>query len=438
MTKGHVLIADDEASIRRFLRGVLEDEGFLVYEAKNGEDALKLLGQREFSLVISDLKMGGINGLEVLSRLRKMGDQTPFIILTAYGNIPSAVEAMKKGALDFLEKPLPGPETIRNLAKKAMETSRLNIENQALKRGQPKPDLIAQDPAMKKVLNMARKAAGADITVLLTGPSGAGKEVIARFIHNNSKKNSGPFVGLNCAALPENLLESELFGYEKGAFSGADRRKPGLAELASTGTLFLDEIAEAGPDVQAKLLRVIETREFYRLGGSRLVTTDARFVAATNRDLRAEVAAGRFRQDLYYRLGVFPIVIPPLSDRPGDILPLTRHFLTRFGRKYAHSDLKLAPKTEKLILDYDWPGNVRELANTLERAALLCEDGIIQPHELLIENATGSSGGRLKDLEREAIVQALNEFNGNRKQTAKRLGISVRTLQYRLKEYEIS
>ncbi len=437
MSKGSVLIVDDEESIRRFLKGVLQDEGFEVTEAADGEQARRILEKREFNLVISDLKMGRMGGLELLTWLRGTGDQTPFIILTAYGSIPTAVEAMRLGALDFLEKPLPGPQTVRALARKAMDANRLRRENLALKRGQAAPEVVAQDPAMKRVLKLAEKAARAGVTVLLTGPSGAGKEVVARFIHNTGPRRDGPFVGLNCAALPENLLESELFGYEKGAFSGAEARKPGLIELASTGTLFLDEVAEAGLNIQARLLRVIETREFYRLGGTRLVRTDAMLIAATNRDIQQEVAKGRFREDLYYRLRVFPIHIPGLRERPGDILPLTRYFLGKFARKYGRPGLDVSDTAMKVIREYEWPGNVRELANTLERAVLIAEGNRIEPQDLMLESASIPRGGKLKELERQAIIQALKETNGNRKQAALRLGISLRTLQYRIKEYEI-
>lgn len=436
-----VLVIEDEAGMREFLRDVLEGEGYDVEEAEDGDKGLSMVKERGYDLVITDLRMPGLAGISLVKAIREVEDPPELVVLTAYGTVSQAVEAMKAGALDFMEKPLSGPDQVRLVAKKALEKRALIVENERLRRTvlHPKEVFVFADPAMKALLRQLEKAARTDVTILIEGESGTGKEVLAREIHRMRFSNvDAPFVAVNCAAIPETLLESEIFGHERGAFTGAISRKVGLVEAASSGTLFLDEIGEMPMALQSKLLRVLETREFQRVGGTRTLYTNARFVAATNRDLEGLVKAGKFREDLYYRVAVFKVRVPPLRERPKDIEALARVFLEKFGRGLG---LGLSEDALEALLAYKWPGNVRELRNTIERAVIVAEGEVITREDLglpIETEALPKSEGLLAARERETILEVLREVSYNRRLAAKKLGISLRTLRYRLREYGIT
>jgi two-component system response regulator FlrC len=444
-----ILIADDEPGIREFLADTLEGDGHEVVQAPDGNAAARLVDEQRFALVITDLKMPGMGGMELLRKLRGEQPETEIIVLTAHGSVDSAVEAMKRGAFDYLQKPLAGPDQVSLLAARALERRRL-LDAEA--RAAPPAatggvQLGYGDPAMKPVIEAVGKVARTTATVLLLGESGTGKEVAARTIHELSERRDKPFVAVNCAALSETLLESELFGHEKGAFTGATERRRGRIELADGGTFFLDEVAELKPELQAKLLRVLQERKFERVGGTRTLDVDVRWIAATNRDLAAMMRAGTLREDLYHRLAVFPIRMPPLRERPADILPLARTLLERIGADLGKRGLALAPDAEKRIVGFEWPGNVRELANALERAAILADGTTIRAANLVLEAASGTPARpaaaapasdevrSLADLERDAISRALRSVGGNRRRAADVLGIGERTLYDKLKRY---
>jgi DNA-binding NtrC family response regulator len=435
----HILVIEDEPSMRSFLADVLRGEGYLVDEAGDGDAGLASARGVEYAMVVTDLKMPGLSGLGLVNALCALPDAPEVVVLTAYGSVSLAVEAMKAGALDFMEKPLSGPDQVRLLARKTLDRRRLAQDNERLRSAgrSVSPGVLFHDPAMVALIERLRKVAATDATVLVEGESGSGKEVVARELHRMRFGDAAPFTALNCSAVPENLLESELFGHERGAFTGAGERKLGLLEAASSGTMFLDEIGEMPLALQPKLLRVIETREFTRVGGVRVLATSARFVAATNQDLAASVAAGRFRQDLFFRLNVFPVLVPPLRERPGDLAVLAAHFVSVARAKLGRPGLSLGTSAMEAIERYDWPGNVRELRNAIERACILAESDEIETSDLGLPTAiAGASGnGLLADMERQAIVKTLDECGGNRRLTAQKLGISLRTLQYRLKEY---
>jgi len=348
------------------------------------------------------------------------------------------VEAMKTGAFDYLRKPLSGPDELCLVVDRALERRRLQEQR---RRSEVFDDeqFVAADPAMKPIVDQLSKVAGTTATVLLMGESGTGKEVAAQMIHRQSPRRKGPFIAVNCAAISEQLVESDMFGHEKGAFTGATEQRRGRFELADGGTLFLDEISELPLSLQAKLLRVLQERNFERVGGSRTIEVDVRLIAATNRDLEREMSQGRFREDLYHRLAVFPVRLPPLRERPGDIVPLARYLLERIGRQLGRPALRIGPDLEKKLQRHNWPGNVRELSNALERAAILASTDQLSPDELVLARSAPSPGavfdGTLKDLEREAITRALAETGGHRKKAATKLGIGLRTLYDKLKEY---
>ena len=439
---GRVLVIEDEAGMRSFLVDSIRGKVIKVEEADNGDDGLARAKSRDFDLVLTDLKMPGLSGIELVKALRSLEDPPEVVVLTAYGTVTDAVEAMKAGALDFMEKPVSGPDQVRMVVAMAVERRRLVMENERLRSaGGETENLEVADRRMKDLLTGLGRVAPTDSTVLILGESGTGKEVVARELHRLRFGENAPFVPLNCAAMPENLLESELFGHERGAFTGAVTRKLGVMETATGGTLFLDEVGEMPPALQPKLLRVLETREFQRLGGVRLLTTDARFVAATNRDLETAVRSGRFREDLFYRLNVFPVTVPPLRDRPDDVEVLARYFATGFGTRQAMGPLRLGDGVITVLKEYDWPGNVRELRNIIERAAILCDHGTIGIEDLGIPARpldTAAREGVLAVREKEAIIQILDQVDGNRRLAAEKLGISLRTLQYRLKQYGLT
>jgi len=434
----HILVVDDERSLRGLLARILRGEGYQVLEARTGEDALAQLERRAVHLVITDLRMPGMDGMEVLRHVRRVAPETQVVVLTAFGSIASAVEAMKLGAVDYLTKPLSSPDELRVVVRAALARRRLADDAQALRGSGSDVMPVARDPAMLRVLELAEAVAAQDATVLVTGESGTGKELVARVIHNGSPRQERPLVAVNCAALSETLLDSELFGHERGAFTGAHERRRGRFELADGSTLFLDEVGEMSPSLQAKLLRVLQEREFTRVGGTSVIRVDVRVIAATNRDLAHEIRAGRFREDLFYRLNVFPIRIPPLRERPADVLPLAEAFLDRAARRVGKPIAALSDGARRALRGYAWPGNVRELTNVIERAVILERSDELLPTSLLLETAaprTSLPSLDLKELERTAIAEALKVTGGHRRDAAELLGLSLRTLQYRLKEY---
>lgn len=429
-----VLVVEDDAPLREALSDTLELAGYKVMSASDAQQALACLDKGSPGLVLSDVQMPGMDGHALLRTIKANRPEIPVLIMTAYGQIERAVEAMREGASDYLPKPF--------------EPERLLSAVARYYRQHEVPDsvgVVAEDPATLALLNLARRVAATDTTVLLTGESGVGKEVFARYIHHHSSRQAGPFVAVNCAAIPENLLESVLFGHEKGAFTGAASTQPGKFEQANGGILMLDEIAELPLNLQAKLLRVLQEREVERVGGRTPVPLDVRVIAATNRDLAAWVREGRFREDLYYRLNVFPLEINALRERRGDIPALARHFLTRFeevvGRRgYVLSDAALTELT-----GYDWPGNIRELCNVVQRAMVLAPGAVIGPEHLMLPRQVLSTQVRpsslahgdmgLKDMERETILDTLRRMGGSRRRTAESLNMSERTLRHKLKQY---
>ena len=445
-----ILVADDEAGLREFITDSLELDDHTVVAAKDGKEAAKILEERGFDLVLTDLKMPGMDGMTLLRKIRAEQPEVEVIVMTAHGTVDNAVEAMKLGAFEYLQKPISGPDELRLLVARAVERRGLKDRTEGTERhieAGGGPPLTYGDPAMDPVVEAIEKVARTAATVLLLGESGTGKEVAARAIHMKSPRATKPFMAINCAALTDTLLESELFGHEKGSFTGATERKRGRLELADGGTFFLDEVGELKLELQAKLLRVLQERRFERVGGSRTLEVDVRWVAATNRDLRAMIDEGRFREDLYHRLAVFPIKLPPLRDRPADVLPLARHLLERIARDLKRSLPRLTPAAEKRLSAASWRGNVRELANTLERAAILADGEQIDASHIWLEDASvkpaaavGASGNEVRplaELEKEAILHALEVVGGNRRKAAEMLGIGERTLYDRLKKYGV-
>jgi len=437
-----ILVADDEAGLREFITDSLELDEHTVVPAKDGKEAAKFLDERGFDLVLTDLKMPGLDGMALLRKVRAEQPEVEVIVMTAHGTVDNAVEAMKLGAFEYLQKPISGPDELRLLVARAVERRGLKDRVDGAERHvEPSgPPLTYGDPAMKPVVEAIEKVARTAATVILLGESGTGKEVAARAIHMQSPRATKPFMAINCAALSEQLLESELFGHEKGAFTGATERKRGRLELADGGTFFLDEVGELKQELQAKLLRVLQERRFERVGGSRTLEVDVRWIAATNRDLRTMIDEGTFREDLYHRLAVFPIKLPPLRERPHDLLPLARYLLERIARDLKRPMPKLTAAAEKRLVGAAWRGNVRELANTLERAAILADgDAIDAPHIWIEEGGDKPKSDEiltLAELERQAILSALEKVDGNRRRAAELLGIGERTLYDKLKKYE--
>jgi two-component system response regulator FlrC len=437
-----LLVVDDEEGIRSFLAEALELDGHSVDQAASGEAAHELLAKHGYDVVLTDLMMEGISGLEVLRRTREEQPDAECIVITAHGSVDSAVEAMKRGAFDYVQKPLGSPAELRMLVARALERRRLVAfkEGQALRSA---PVVLTwRAPSMKPVVEALHKVATTPTTVLLLGESGTGKEVAARMLHDLSPRKDGPYVAVNCASLSDALLESELFGHERGAFTGAHAQRRGRIELAQGGTFFLDEIGELKPDLQAKLLRVLQERKFERVGGSRTLSADVRWIAATHRDLKRMIAAGSFRQDLYYRLAVFSVEMLPLRERKEDIRPLAETLLRQIAHDIGQPGLLLTEEAALLLERAEWPGNVRELRNVLERAAILCDGVAIRREDLSIESVLDSvdvavTGGRLEDLEVSAIRAALAQASGNRRKAAEALGIGLRTLYDKLKRHGI-
>lgn len=436
-----ILILEDDTSFATFLELILTEKGYIVEKTEDPVEALKKLPDYKPSLVITDLKLPKMDGIEFLEKAKKLLPETEFIVITAYGTIDSAVKAMKRGASDYITKPLPSPEDflrlIQNILSQKKEFQSFREETEEL------PPLEILFAGIEDVYEKVVKVAPTETTVILYGETGTGKTLIARAIHLLSRRR-GNFVEVNCAALPETLIESELFGYEKGAFTGAVKTKPGKIELAKDGTLFLDEISEMNLTVQAKFLRVLQERTFERLGGLTSIKTNARIVAATNRDLLKLVKEGKFREDLYFRINVFPIEVPPLRDRKEVILKIANYLLEKLSRKLGKPPLSLSKRTIEYIKSYNWPGNIRELENVLERNFLMCEGDELEikvereeKPSLAVEGELGKVTS-LKDLERNAIIEALKKAKGNKKEASKMLGISLRTLYYKIKEYHIN
>ena len=439
MSQPTVLIVEDDSALRDALCATVQLAGFGVQSAENGKQALQLIENQPFNLIVSDVQMTGMDGTTLLQKLKASIPELPVVLMTAYGTIQKAVDAMRAGAADYLVKPFE--------AEVLVEMLRRYLPDQS-----GDPEVVAEDQSTRKLAALARRVACTDATVMISGNSGTGKEVFAQLIHRHSARAKGPFVAINCAAIPENMLEASLFGYEKGAFTGAYQARAGKFEQAQGGTLLLDEISEMDLGLQAKLLRVLQEREVERLGGREVIPLDVRVLATTNRNMREEVAAGRFREDLFYRLNVFPLHLTPLHQRKADILPLTNRLIRKYspqGRTVPH----VSKQAQQALLEHSWPGNVRELDNVIQRALILLNVDQIEVEDLcfeldvtavpgaevpqapadeLVDQSEAGLGGGLKTREFEMILDALRVDNGSRKAAAERLGISPRTLRYKL------
>ena len=431
MPTGRILIVEDRDSLRRMLELALRQEGYDVEAAADGLSGIRLVEERPFDLVLTDLKLPDASGLDVLAASRRAQPRAPVVVLTGYGTVATAVEAMKLGAYDFLEKPVEIDDLARMIAGAIGER-----DESALFRAPGAPPILGRHPRLRAAIRLLQRVAPTESTVLLTGESGTGKELFARSLHALSARQSGPFVALNCAAIPEALLENELFGHERGAFTGADRRQPGRFELAERGTLMLDEIGELPLAVQGKVLRVLEERTYERVGSGRTLRADVRLVAATNRDLDAMVAAGTFRADLFFRLNVFPIELPALRERATDIPLLAGHLIGEIARRHRREPPRLDDEAAELLAAEPWPGNVRELANVLERAVILAEGPALRAADVkpLLRPLEPSGGERR---ERERIRQALIEAGGDKRAAAGLLGLSYRVLLRKVKEHDL-
>jgi DNA-binding NtrC family response regulator len=460
MSTQRVLIVDDDSLSREFLSEACRTFGLQVDAVTSGEQALERLRRGGFDLLLTDLRMPGMSGVDLVRTVGREFPEVPVVLITAHGTVETAVQAMQLGAADFIVKPC-SPQTLELVVKRLERTRRLERENEYLRAEASFADadaVVAESRSMQELLRTAERVAGSKGTVLVTGESGTGKERLAHYLHRKSPRKDGPFIRVNCAALPEPLLESELFGHERGAFTGAHKRKEGRFELADGGTLLLDEIGEISPGVQAKLLRVLEEEEFERVGGTSTLKVDVRVVATTNRELPEEVAKGRFREDLYYRLHVLPLHIDPLRERSEDVLPLAQHFVEVHAKANGIPTPSFSPEAEKRLLEWHWPGNVRELENAIHRAVVLVEGSTIEPDHLnfqlmprpnarpkftlvtdkgqylgAISASSPLANRTLADLEREAILCTLEATRGNKTEAARRLGVTARTLSNKMK-----
>jgi DNA-binding NtrC family response regulator len=451
-----VLIVEDKESLALMLQDALGSSGFEVERAATGTEAIRrITSGTPFDAVLTDLRLPGADGIEVLRASRESDPDCPVIVMTAFGTVDNAVEAMKIGAYDFVQKPV-DVDYLVLLLRRSMEHRRLRVENLLLREEQQRlhglPTIVGDSASMRAVSEQIQKVAPTDSTVLLLGESGTGKELFARAIHQLSTRRDRPFVAVNCAAIPDTLIENELFGHEKGAYTGAVSRQMGRFEFADGGTIFLDEIGELGFSVQSKILRVLQERKFERIGGLATTTVDVRVICATNRDLQEQVREGKFRDDLYFRVNVFPITVPPLRVRRSDIDRLTDHFLEKFGREMKKPRVTVSEEARELLRGHDWPGNVRELENTVERAVILCDRGVVEAKDLNVHPSGSESGlsqvldlsGTLADataravamVERERIAAALTS-SGTRQEAADQLGIAYRTLLAKMKEHGI-
>jgi len=456
-----VLTIDDDDMIRSFFGNILEEEGYEVLSAATGAEGERLLRQKPVDIVLLDLRLPDVDGLVILRRIKRQDLNVHVIVLTAYGAVPSAVEAMKLGAYDYIDKPSDASK-LKLVIKRALKELAMQREIERLREkagGYPGGWIVGENEEMRRIAELVDKVAIGKATVLLQGESGTGKEVVARAIHRQSPRTEKPFTPINCAAIPEDLLESELFGFEEGAFTGARRKKKGLLEVADEGTLFLDEIGEMPPKMQAKMLRVLETQKVRRIGGTRDVEIDVRFIAASNRDLKAAIEEGSFREDLYYRLGVVVIDLPPLRERMEDLERFVAAFIDEFNRSMGRSVVGVSSESLSVMRRYGWPGNIRELRNVIERAMVLCEQKEIRPAHLPAELsagdaapgfADGSESSRdlppdglnltdvVTDLERRFIEKALERTDGNQTEAAKLLSISRDQLRYRIEKYGLN
>jgi DNA-binding NtrC family response regulator len=443
-----LLIVDDDADLRELLVRRFERQGASIVAAGSGEEALARAAQARCDVALLDLHLPGMSGIDLLARLKERQPELEAIMLTAHGSMETAIEAMKRGAYDYLTKPFHPPDLEVHVQKAFEKVQLVRRERQWVQQLQyesPRYRIVGSSPAIRRVVRLIEKVAPTEATVLVRGASGTGKELVARALHANSPRRDRPLVTINCAALQENLLESELFGHEKGAFTGATQAKPGLVEVAEGGTLFIDEVAEMGPGLQAKLLRVLEDGHYRRVGSTQEGTADVRVVAATNRPLEEEIKSGRFREDLYYRLNVLTVDLPLLRERPEDIPELIEHFLT--SRKIGPTRYHVDPGALEALVRYDWPGNVRELANVIERAQILAEEHLITvddlPENLAESRPAGAAPGaggdprHLREVERRHVQAVLQEVNGNKVQAAKALGISRRALYRLISKYHL-
>lgn len=454
MSIDKILIVDDELLMRNFLAETLKRKNYEVLTAENGQMAMGLLKDHTFDLVITDMKMPDTTGIEVLKRVKEASPSTIVIVITAYGSVENAVEAMRLGAFHYLIKPF-SPDTIETIIEKAKEHASIIEENQYLRQqvtvghARSVGKVIGESPIMKKILQDVARIAKSNASVFINGESGTGKEVIAHAIHFNSLRANRPFIRVNCAAVPETLIESEFFGHEKGAFTGANTRRMGRFELAHGGTLLLDEISEIPLSLQAKLLRVVQEQEFERVGGSKLIKVDVRLISTSNRDMKQAIEEKTFREDLYYRLNVVPLYLPPLRDRREDILPLAEYFLDRLCQDNHKERKTLDDSAKKRLISYSWPGNIRELANILERAVVMDFSPIIAAEHLYLDHQESLKidedvnydlpmGITLHELEKRMIIETLQHQSNNRTKTAQVLGISIRTLRNKLNEYQIN
>ncbi|HLA37865.1 MAG TPA: sigma-54 dependent transcriptional regulator [Candidatus Brocadiales bacterium] len=450
--KARVLVVDDEVNLLKTLSDVLNRNGYEVAVAKDGPSALGLIEKNGFDIALLDIRMPHMNGVELLERIKARNPDVEVIIMTAYGTIETAIKSIKLGAYAYILKPLDIDDVLVNLKKitqmKALAGEARFLQDQLLQEHSHE-HIIGKSKQIQGVVETIKKVAPSDSTVLIIGPSGAGKEMVADAVHYSSKRCSRPYLKINCAAFPETLLESELFGYEKGAFTGADKQKKGKFEVANGGTLFLDEIGDMPLPMQAKLLRVLEKGEFERLGGNEVIRVDVRFVAATNQNLTRMLQERRFRSDLFYRLNTVIINLPPLVDRSEDIPLLVDHFLAKFSREMSRKQPDVSPEAVKLVLSYPWPGNIRELANAIERAVIFCEKGVIKPHDLPLAIHHGSSSAygepheslpddlRLDAVESRHISEVLRLTGGNKNEAARRLGIHRETLYKKIRKFNL-
>jgi DNA-binding NtrC family response regulator len=447
MSKARILIVDDEESTRELFAELLTRWGYEVEQTADGHDALKIAADTHPDVIISDLVMPKLDGLALVRALREEQPETPVVIITGKGTIDAAVEAVREGVFDFVEKPL-DPARLKVILQRALEKKDTLHEMNVLRRRLSQMDsgvgLIGNSPPMRRAMELVEKVAPSKASVVITGQSGTGKEMVARAIHQLSPRRDKPFIAINCSAIPASLMESEMFGHERGAFTGADQRRLGCWELADGGTLFLDEIGEIPIELQAKFLRVLEEERLRRLGGKSEISVDVRVISATNRELKEEIKAQRFREDLYFRLNVFHIPLAPLKERRDDIAVLVQHFIDKFAREGGKKLAGVSQPALKLLGDYAWPGNIRELRNTLERAVILCGGGLIEPEHLPAEIATGGGesaylklpyGLPLREIEKEYILSSLTRLQNNKARTAQALGISEKTLYNKLYRY---
>lgn len=447
-----ILVIDDEELVRKFITETLERDDFEVAAVSNGKEGIKLFKEKSFDLVFTDMKMPDLTGIDVLRKIKELSPKTIVVVVTAYGSVENAVEAIRLGAFNYLIKPF-SPDTIEAVIDKAREHQKLLNENEFLreeisrKGSNHAHKVVAESPIMKKVLKDVARVAKSNASVFIAGESGTGKEVIAQAIHAQSLRANRSFIKVNCAAVPETLIESEFFGHEKGAFTGANQKRIGRFELAHGGTLLLDEVTEIPLSVQAKLLRAIQEQVFERVGGSKPVKVDVRLIATSNRDIKQSITDKVLREDLYYRLNVVPIHLPPLRERKDDVIPLAEYFLERMCRENHKEVQTLTPQATKKLLTYAWPGNVRELANIIERAVVMSTSSTIGPEQLYLEASEEAQttseetlpvGISLHEMEKRLIIETLHTQNNNRKKTAEILGISARTLRNKIHEYEKS